>query len=454
MSLGSHDATKIPLRQRLRGWPARLRIDKKTLPANDREFLTRLARDTWRGIDAFTDREHALPLDNIAFGENSVDPAKARIGDYTNITNVGLYLVATVAAHALGFIDEAQAIASLTQTLATLEKLESYKGFFYNYYDTTTLERTSNFISFVDSSWLTAGLMVVRTAFPALDARCSRLIEQGDYGFFYDDVQQQMSHGYYVNLPSYAEYHYGLLYTESRLGSLIAIGKGDAPEEHWFRMLRTPPREYLWQSQGPRGQVLKTVHGHAFQGGYYEWRGMRYVPSWGGSMFEALMPTLVLDEQGYAAKNLGRNALAHVAVQQRYAQEVLGYPVWGLSPSTTPDSHGYGEYGVKSLGSRGYKPGAVTPHAAALALGVTPKAAIANLRELATRYDMYGDYGLYDAVDPLTGQVAHKYLFLDQAMLFLALANHLSDHAVQKCFAADPIAQKALPLIAAEDFFP
>ncbi|MFO1371976.1 MAG: hypothetical protein U1F42_06145 [Candidatus Competibacteraceae bacterium] len=56
-------------------------------------------------------------------------------------------------------------------------------------------------MSFVDSGWLTAGLMVVRNSAPELAVRCSRLINRGDYRFFYDPVEQLMAHGYYVNLP-------------------------------------------------------------------------------------------------------------------------------------------------------------------------------------------------------------------------------------------------------------
>jgi len=181
--------------------------------------------------------------------------------------------------------------------------------------------------------------------------------------------------------------------------------------------------------------------------------GERYVPSWGGSMFEALMPTLVLDEARHAPRSLGANDAAHVAVQRRYALEELGYPVWGLSPSSTPGNDGYGEYGVRVLGSLGYGAGAVTPHALALALGVAPAEAAAELRQLAARYDSYGEYGFYDAVDPRSGQVAHAYLALDQAMTFISAANYLKDGCIRRRFAADPIAARALAVIGEERFF-
>ena len=147
------------------------------------------------------------------------------------------------------------------------------------------------------------------------------------------------------------------------------------------------------------------------------------------------------------------NDLAHATVQRRYALETLKYPVWGLSPSATPAGIGYGEYGVRVLGSLGYPAGAVTPHASALALAVTPGEAVANLRRLAERYDVYGDFGFYDAVDPVSGTVARAYLALDQSMILIAATNYLKDGVVQRRFAADPIVARVLPLLAAENFF-
>lgn len=165
------------------------------------------------------------------------------------------------------------------------------------------------------------------------------------------------------------------------------------------------------------------------------------------------MPTLVLDEPRLAPASLGANDRAHARVQRRYALETLRYPVWGMSPSATPAGAGYGEYGVRVLGSLGYPAGVVTPHASALALAVTPAEAIANLRRLAERYDVYGDFGFYDALDPVRGDVARAYLALDQSMILIAAANYLKEGVVQRRFAADPIIAKVLPLLAAENFF-
>ncbi len=450
-AFGGKEAAQPHIHARLAGWPERLTVPPAELPDDNRVFLERLARDTWRGLAAFSDREHGLPLDTVRF-HGAVAPERAWVGDYTNITNIGLYLIDIVAARELGLIDTTEARERLDRTLASLESLETWRGFFFNYYDTTTLERTSHFVSFVDSAWLSAGLMVVRNSVPELADRCARLMDREDYAVFYDPVDQLMMHGYYVHLPHRAEHNYGLLYSEARLGSLIAIGKGQVPEEHWYRMARTFPRHFAWQSQSPKGRTVKTVNGHAFPGGHYAWKQVKYVPSWGGSLFEALMPLLVLDEQQYAPASLGRNAAAHTEIHRRFALEHLGYPVWGLSPSSRP-AGGYGEFGARILGVRGYQAGAVTPHAAALALLVNPAAATANLRELAERYPIYGDFGFYDAVDPQTGEVVYNYLALNQSMILIALANHLRDGVIQRHFAADAIMQRVLPLLGAEQFF-
>jgi hypothetical protein len=452
-ALGGPAAVQASIRSRLVGWPTRPLADRAALPRDHTEFAWRLARDTWRGLDALSDREHGLPLDTVTFGERSVAPAVSHAGDYTSTTNIGLHLVDVTAALELGLLTADEARTRIERSLATLERLETDSGLYFNYYDTTSLERTSYFVSFVDSAWLSAGLIVVRMAFPEFYERSTALLDRMSFRAFYDPGYDLVSHGYFVEPRAPSRYHYGVLYTEARLGTLIAIGKGDVPESAWFEMIRTFPADCRWQSLEPVGVQRRSVLGHTVSGGYYEWHGRRYVPSWGGSMFEALMPTLVLDEMALAPRSLGANNRAHVIVQQRFATRELGLPVWGLSPSATPGSTRYGEYGVKVLGSLGYPPGPVTPHASALAIGVLPRAALANLRRLAERYDVYGEYGFYDAVDPRTGEVAYKYLTLDQSMIFLALANHLADHAVQKRFASDPIIQRVLPLLAAEDFF-
>jgi hypothetical protein len=261
-----------------------------------------------------------------------------------------------------------------------------------------------------------------------------------------------MYHGYYTNIDYYSEYHYGAIYTETRAISYLAIGKGDVPKEHWFNLARTFSDEWLWQTQMPQGRRHKTYLGYPTEGGYYTYEGMKFVPSWGGSMFEALMPPIIMDEKGVAVKSLGPNDERHARIQMKYALEKLKYPVFGMSPSCVPGA-GYGEYGVKLLGIKGYKQTVITPHATFLALEFAPKECADNIRKMHSSYKAYGEYGFYDAINAKTGAVALKYLCLDQAMSFLALDNYLNDGAIRKRFCADPVNRNAEELLKVEDFF-
>jgi hypothetical protein len=448
-SLGGRKAAQPALVARLATWPTRLTVDPGELPLSDEAFLYRLARDTWRGIEAMVDLETGLPIDHLRFLDGAIDPAHTEIGDYTSTTNIGLYLAAVAGAYRLGLVSREAALARLRAVLATLARLEEYRGFFFNFYDTVSLERTSHLVSFVDSTWLLAGLVVARQTFPELrDPYTNRLAH--DFALFYDPRYHLMTHGYDVRTHHRSVYHYGTFYTEARLGNLLAIGLGEAPPDLWFEMHRTFPAEQVAKYRGENGTVRPGPDhiGDAF----YEWQGVRYVPSWGGSMFEALMPVLFLDEPHLAPRSLGANDAAHVKVQRRYARRVLGYPVWGMSPCMLPSGR-YAEFGVAPLGIRGYDAGAVTPHASALALAVAPRVATRNLRRLAQRYPIYGDFGFDDSVVPATGEVGHVYLTLDQTMTFLALVNRLQDGAIQRAFEADPVVQHALPVLGVERFF-
>ncbi len=437
---------------RLGGFPKEL-VVKKTFPQDGREFLKVVAKDTWRFFDEIVDKEHGLPLDTIQLGKEKPLDETTWVGDYTNVTNIGVYFMVLVSAFDLGFITKEDAVARAAKTLDSIDKFEIHSsGFPYNYYDTTTIERTSYFVSLIDSGWLAAGLVVLKNAFPeALADRVEKMLAKWNFSFFYDPVERQMWHGYYDHLQVYSDYHYGPLYSEPRAISYMAIGRGEVPMEHWFVGLqRTFTESYSWQEQEPKNRVERTTLGFTYPGGHYEWKDLKYVPSWGGSAFEALMPTLVLDEKNLAPKGLGLNDARHVQGQIRYAMEELGYPVWGMSPSSVPEG-GYSEFGAKPFGSKGYKPGVVTPHASALALEFAPKEAVSNLRKLTELYDIYGEYGFYDAVTVKTGLVARKYLALDQAMIFVAINNYLNDGAIRKRFHADPAMKKAEPILS-EDF--
>ncbi len=225
---------------RLKGFP-KTKVIKKEFPEDDTEFLRTIAKDTWLFFDHIVDQEHSLPLDTIALGSSTPRGEGCTVGDYTNVTNIGIYLCSVVSAYDLGFISRRDAVSRITKTLKTVKKLETSKwGFLYNYYDTTWATRTEYFISLVDSGWLTAGIYVAKNAFPEeLTQECSALLARENYRFFYDPVEQQLWHGYYENMGEYANYHYGMLFAEPRLASFIAVGRGEIETEHWYRMKRT-----------------------------------------------------------------------------------------------------------------------------------------------------------------------------------------------------------------------
>ena len=159
-------------------------------------------------------------------------------------------------------------------------------------------------------------------------------------------------------------------------------------------------------------------------------------------------------------------------MQIKYATQQLHYPVWGMSPSSTPDDTGnYGGYGVEGLAFPYYGTGAdashpnqglsqchgcatedvITPHASFLALDVAPQQAYANIQAAAhalprrVRAD-----GFFDAVNPATGAVGHRYLVLDQSMIMAALDNALNDRAIQRDFARDPVSWAARTYLSLE----
>jgi hypothetical protein len=195
------------------------------------------------------------------------------------------------------------------------------------------------------------------------------------------------------------------------------------------------------------GRPFRVWEGHYV----YPGSGLRFIPTFNGGSFEGLMAGLVVPETTWGPHSFGLADRRWAQVQRRYATQALGYPVWGISPSSTADdTGGYGGYGIEGLR---FGPGqglaqcttcatedVVSPHASAIALPVTPQAAYRNL--VALRRDYPGLYssdgGFYDAVNPATGAIAHRRLVLDQSMIMAALDDTLTDGGLQRWFARDP----------------
>ncbi|KAA6461870.1 DUF3131 domain-containing protein [Acidobacteria bacterium AB60] len=483
------------------------------IPTAQRMELMQIARDTWGFYAADVDPSTHLPMDN--FGANGV-------GRYTSASNIGVYLWAVVAANDLGLVSRPQARALIRATLTEVQGLRRYKGFLFQWYDTTTGDSIRNpgdidcatetapttdncfFVSAVDNGWYASGLIVARQALPELAPLVNSLLGAMDFSIFYDNGVEtdcnvnaagqptgQMFGGYYAGIGP-AGYHNGAFYSDPRIAVYIGMGLKQMPGNVWWKSWRAlpPPAPYgncaatdpnfSWQGQWPMGGYWQDYADpqshqvfHVWEGHYrYPGTELKFVPTWAGGMFEGLMANEVVPETSWGPRSFGLNDARTAQVQIKYATEKLHLPVWGMSPSSTADdTGGYGGFGVEGLLFPYFGFGAdtttpndglsqcfacatedvVSPHTSFLALDVVPQEAFANIQSLRSRYpDVYGQYGFYDAVNPTTAAVGHRYLVLDQSMIMAALDNALNDRAMQRHFAQDPVAWAAQMYLGAE----
>ena len=244
-----------------------------------------------------------------------------------------------------------------------------------------------------------------------------------EFGFLLDPERKLLSIGYLVTEGILDGNCYDLLASEARLASFMAIAKGDVPARHWFRLGRT---------------VTPIAHGAA-------------LISWSGSMFEYLMPALVM--RAPAGSLIEQTSRLIVRRQIEYGT-TLGIP-WGVSESAynvrdLEFTYQYSNFGVPGLGlKRGLGDNAViAPYATALATMVDPLAAARNLDRLAG-IGGRGRYGFYEALDytpirlPEGQSVAtvHAYMAHHQGMSIVAIANALLDGVMRTRFHAEPIVQ-------------
>lgn len=443
--------------------PATNAQDTAPLTAQQRARLAQIAADTWKFSKADVDPTTHLPMDNITLGST---PAQ---GTYTSPTNVGVNLWSIIDAGDLHLISRAEEDQRLGDALTAVEKLQKWNGFLLSWYDTRTGDAitapggtsltgqplTGQLISTVDNGWYAAGLIELRDAAPRFAARATKLLKAMDFGLFYDagdestNVNAGQMYGGYLVGQGPATFEYGMLNTETRIAAYVGLGTGTMPGDVWWRTWRTEPAQF-GQKQTPQGgqtTVKDPLSGKDFPvtEGHYSYDGIDYVPSWGGSVFEALMPHLVAPELSEAPDGFGANDQDYLRATIAYDTKTLGYKVWGLSPSSTPDDTGdYLAYGSQQLGTDAsttdYAQGAVTPHASFLGLDVLPQAAYSNIRTLLADYpQVYGPYGFYDALDPTTGAVGHRYLVLDQAMILTSLNNALDAGPMQRRWSTDPV---------------
>lgn len=416
----------------------------------DRELALTLAKGAWQCLDSLRDARSGLPLDR--FDLISGADVKRR----TSLDNLGLYLACVLAARELGFLGDDDARARLDEALDALEALEGDGGNPFEWFSTETLKAEHRRVSAVALGWLASGLMVAQRACrdEALAKRCAKALQSLDFTVLYDPGPG-LFRGHLDLDPTrqLSSYHNGCYASETRIISYCAIALGQVPPSHLFRPWRIPP----WQRDETKGAY------HTYLG-IPVWEQTVQVPggrlgakSWGGALFETLMPTLMVDEGRLMPRSLGVNDRATLAVHVTYAART-GAPVWGWSPCAVPGMKaGYGVFGVSDAGaSDRYGTDVVTPHASALALAVNPVSALRNLRRMLALFPaLAGPYGPYDAVSLKTGEVARAYLALDESMILLSAANYLRDGCIQRAFEAHPgVRERLLPILGLEEFLP
>jgi len=460
--------------------------------------------DTWRSMAAMADPGTGLVSDNIG-----ADLSPASRAEYTSPTNIGAYIWSAVAARKTGLISKKEEVRRVKQTLTTLSRLEIHEpsGMFYNWYDPKTGAKLTAwpvdgntlypFLSSVDNGWLAAALAIVKDQIPQLGKQAEAIRTEMDFGYYYNPAERQIRGGFWKEPPAecsiagnyrgdsppvyYTCHHYGAFNTEPRMASYLGIADQQIPQEHYFGTFRTFPGDncdWSWTEQRGVGEYRTYLGQRVFEASY-GYRGMRFVPSWGGSMFEALMVPLFVPEEKWGARSWAINHPTYVQAQIEHGMDEAGYGYWGFSPSNNP-AGGYREYGVDQLGMNpdgyssdqerttvdegyagcrpaqpaptSYGNGVVTPHASFLALRYAPGPALANLAKLRQNFDAYGPGGFYDAVDVGTGEVSKRYLSLDQGMVMAALGNELGGDVLRRAFSKGPMERRVAPLMRMEEF--
>lgn len=273
----------------------------------------------------------------------------------------------------------------------------------------------------------------LRTEFRALAAYADEEVRGMDFKLLYNRERKLFHIGYNATVDQFDPHYYDLLASEARLASYIAIVKSDVPASHWYAL----------------GRPLTHLHGEPA------------LLSWGGTMFEYLMPGLLMKSQ--AGTLLARTNTAVVDAQIAHAKG-SGAP-WGISESAyarVDDDHTYQyrSFGVPGLGfKRGLaEDRVVSPYASILAVAIRPRAVVDNIAALEAM-GMLGTYGLFEALDLTPARalshdsghpprsVVRSYMAHHQGMLIVALGNALNARSMVERFHSDPLVETGEALL-------
>ena len=265
----------------------------------------------------------------------------------------------------------------------------------------------------------------IRARLEALRERARLIAFSMDFSFLLRQERNLLSIGYRVEERQLDESCYDLLASEARLASLFAIAKGDIPTNHWFRL----------------GRPIVEI---GFSGA---------LMSWSGSMFEYLMPPLVMKEPHGGI--LSQTSHLVIKRQMQYARSK--HIPWGISEAAynardREMTYQYTNFGVPGLGlKRGLARNTVlAPYATVLAAQFKPREAVANLERLRS-IGALGHYGFYDAVDFTPERVpegtdhavVYNYMAHHQGMSVVAIANVIFEGRMRDRFHSDQVIEAA-----------
>lgn len=384
----------------------------------ERLFLLHAAGDMLRYFrDQVTEERHWLPPDNLQETPGTV------AAERTSPTNIGLYLLSCLAASDLGLWSKEESWRRIEQTLRSLQTLPKFRGHLYNWYDIRSARPLQPaFLSTVDSGNLLACLCVVEraaledgreTALPLV----RELAGPMDLGFLYDEDRRLFRIGWDPETDKAVGGCYDLLESEARITSYLAIARGQVPWKHWRALGRT-----LADAEGMSG-----------------------LASWTGTMFEYLLPELLLP--GAKGSLLAESREFCVHVQKKRAPG----GVWGMSESAFGAVDAGGSYAYKAHGVQGLalkkgmdREAVVAPYASFLALSESRRAAVKNLLRLRA-LGAEGTYGFVEALDFTPERLEGKpfrpvrcYMAHHLGMSLLAVDDCLCRGIMARRFLSDP----------------
>lgn len=370
--------------------------------------------------DNVCDATHFLPPDNVQF-----KPAQG-VARRTSPTNIGLAMLSFAAAKDLGFATQEEMLSRLEAMTATLEGMEKWHGNLYNWYSTdTAAPMYPRRVSTVDSGNLLGCLIALEAALHeaggpragALAARIHALSAAMELAPLYDPVRRLMRLGYDAEHNKPDDSYYDLLASEARLASYIAVARGEADMRHWLRL----------------GRLM---------GGLQRRRGLL---SWSGTMFEYLMPALLMPS--YEGSLLYESEyFALYCQKKRFKTRPYGVSESCFFAFDSDMNFQYKAHGVQALGlKRGLdREAVIAPYAAWLTLALDAQEAYENLRSF-DALDAAGLWGHYEALDFTRSRIPEGSRYMPircfmahhVGMSLIAAANVLSGGVWQRRFFAD-----------------